>query len=96
MTGFPKEKPERDEGYLDWIRGCPCHKCGRPAQYLDRNQAHHVETGGTATKCSDYKTVPLCPRCHAWADKSKQSVEELLPVAMAYRIYYQRYIEGGT
>ena len=76
---FWKEKPERDEKYLAWIRTLPCLECMCPAEVNGEKMidAHHIETGGTATKCSDYLTVPLCRAtargCHAKADKSKES-----------------------
>ena len=53
-----KPRTYRNKAYLKYIRNLPCLVCGRPAV------PHHVETGGTAMKCSDYRTIPLCQGCH--------------------------------
>lgn len=63
LTREPKRTrrgPERDEAYLAFIRRQPClvPGCTRPAE------AHHFGRGGTALKCSDYETVPLCHEHH--------------------------------
>lgn len=60
---IPKQKPERDEDYLAFIRTLPCSKCGRPAPSC----AHHHPLAGhssTGSKTSDYRSVPLCCDCH--------------------------------
>lgn len=81
---FPKEKPFRSEKKLAWIREHNCNDCQWPAE-LGNIEAHHIETGGTATRCGDDLTVPLCNAnargCHPKADKSKQSAEKYRPVA---------------
>lgn len=55
----PRQKrngPPRDPAYLAFVRRHPCvvPGCRRKAE------AHHYGSGGVATKCSDYETVPLC------------------------------------
>lgn len=49
--------------------------------YPAPSDAHYVQTGGVALKCSDYLTVPLCPAfargCHLRADKSRCMAAEL-------------------
>jgi hypothetical protein len=51
-----------DESYLQFVRVQPCCACGRSAP----SEAHHWGPGhkGVGTKVSDYRTVPLCLRCH--------------------------------
>jgi len=52
----------RSKVYLDWVRQHPCASC----QSDQGTEAHHFfeGEGGMSLKCSDYHTVPLCPRCH--------------------------------
>lgn len=91
MISFPKEVTERDEEYLAFIRSQDCCECGWPA-VLGRIDAHHIKTGGTGIKCSDYLTVPLCNisarGCHPKADKSPESFRKYLPRAHFYRRKY--------
>lgn len=64
MTAIPKPKRERDEAYLAWIRTLPCLVCGGTLSV----DAHHVREkgkGGTGTKPSDRRTVPLCREAHS-------------------------------
>jgi hypothetical protein len=58
VLAFPKPMRLQDRGYLRWIRQQPC--------LIDHVQAdaHHVDVGGVGTKGSDYRTLPLCRRCH--------------------------------
>lgn len=78
-------KTPRDEAYLDFVRLHDCVECGWPA-HLGKIEAHHIETGGTSIKCSDYLTVSLCAAdargCHAAADKSPESAEKYRPYAL--------------
>jgi hypothetical protein len=60
MNPQPKSKPARSPKYLYWIRRQPCTVCQRP----DSIDAHHTESGGIATKGSDYSAIPLCVFCH--------------------------------
>lgn len=57
---LPFAKPTRLESadYLRFIRRQGCLIDGASAQ------AHHLEAGGIGTKGSDFRTVPLCVRCH--------------------------------
>lgn len=86
MKPQPKLKPVRDPKYLAYIRTMDCLDCGWPAE-LKGIEAHHIETGGTATKCGDDLTVPLCTfppygrGCHSKADKSPESAEKYRPIA---------------
>lgn len=92
----PKETTPRDPAYLDFIRSHNCAECGWPA-HLGQIEAHHVETGGTGIKCSDYLTVALCgPRargCHRKADKTPSSIKKYLPLTKRYVAEYVR--QGG-
>ena len=94
MTPQPKEKTPRDEGFRDWLRTFDCCECGWPAHIRRPTggnfiEAHHILTGGTSIKASDYEEVPLCAidarGCHANADKSPESVEKYKPLAAMYR-----------
>ena len=55
-----RSNAERDEDYLNFIRGQPCmvEGCTEPSE------AHHIENDGLSLKCSDYRTVPLCGHHH--------------------------------
>lgn len=57
---FQKQKPDRDNKYLSWIRSLPCLICRLPAP----SQSHHSSTGGKGTKASDYTCLPLCHMHH--------------------------------
>jgi len=50
----------RSEEYLDYIRAKSCSVSG----CNDGSIAHHVLPGGTAIKCSDFGTIPLCWEHH--------------------------------
>ena len=80
----PKGKTPRDAAYLDFVRTFDCVGCGWPA-HMNKIEAHHIETGGTSIKCSDYLAVPLCAAdargCHAAADKSPESADGFKPYA---------------
>jgi len=58
-----KERPTRDVNYLDHVRKqfcCACYASGP-------SDPHHwagKEEKATGRKVSDYRTVPLCRRCH--------------------------------
>jgi hypothetical protein len=58
VLAFPKPVRFEDDAYLRFIRRQPCLICGAASQ------AHHVQAGGVGTKCSDYRTVPLCHNHH--------------------------------
>ena len=55
VPAFPKPVRLEDPDYLRFIRrqGCLLH----PQVAAD---AHHLEARGVGTKCSDYRTIPLC------------------------------------
>lgn len=55
-----KSNPERNEPYLAFIRNKPCLGCGQPGP----SDPHHFGPRGIATKTSDFRTVPLCRKCH--------------------------------
>ena len=75
----------RDPAFLDFVRTFDCIGCKWPA-HLKLIEAHHIYTGGTSIKCSDYDTVPLCGAdargCHAAADKDEKSGEKFKPFAL--------------
>lgn len=82
---IPKEKPYRNEKYLDFVRSHECIECGWPPE-LGLIEAHHIRTGGIATKCGDNETVPLCGfyarKCHNKADKNPDSYEKYKAFAL--------------
>lgn len=57
-NSLPKGKIDRNADYLDYIRSLPCLVCDKQAE------PHHVETGGTSIKGTDYATVPFCREHH--------------------------------
>lgn len=56
--------PQRDRGYLAWIRTLPCLCCGSET---DIQAAHTGSDGGMAIKASDGTAIPLCADCHTAA-----------------------------
>lgn len=51
----------RSDRYLDFVRGKHCIGCAHPAP----SDPHHWSpTRGISFKAPDYRTVPLCRRCH--------------------------------
>ena len=52
--------PPRDAEYLKYVRSLPCCVTGVTKDIV----VHHVLTGGKATKCSDYATVPMNAMMH--------------------------------
>lgn len=61
-TSF-KQKTPRNKKYLDWIKTIPCCICLKPPL----SDPHHVNEdgkGGKGIKCSDYRAIPLCHKCH--------------------------------
>lgn len=65
LTPNPKpQKPARDRAYLNFVRSGECLAC----ETSERSQAAHVRMGhkgGMGQKPSDYRTLPLCHRCHS-------------------------------
>lgn len=53
---FPKPTRLKSPPYLAWIRQQHCLGCGAQAQ------AHHTTSKGSGG--SDFRSVPLCWRCH--------------------------------
>lgn len=52
--------PARSEAYLAFVRSHPCCACSAPAP----SDPHHFGRRGMGQKTDDYRTVPLCRRCH--------------------------------
>lgn len=66
MDVTPRPKPSKsiqDKAWKNHVQSQPCLFCGRtPA-----GEAHHVRFGhkaGMGTKPDDYRTIPLCHKCH--------------------------------
>lgn len=63
VNPLPKEKPERNEAYLAFIRGKPCSVTGKHGQSV----AHHHPKHGHSTmggKCSDFRALPITQHLH--------------------------------
>lgn len=56
VLAFPKPSRLKSRAYLNWIRRQPCL-----VDYVVA-QAHHTTSVGSGG--SDFRTVPLCHRCH--------------------------------
>lgn len=55
--------PARDKNFLAYVRVRACCVCGAPGP----SHAHHHGPRGAGQKTDDFRTVPLCDRCHrAW------------------------------
>jgi len=60
MIACPKPRlAERSGAYLRFVRSLPCFSCGGTG-----GQAHHEGPRGLGRKTSDFRTVPICWRCH--------------------------------
>ena len=57
---FFKELPERDEKYKAFIRSKPCIVPGCTERRTVAHHQHKEGHGGKSTKCSDYRTLPVC------------------------------------
>ena len=53
-----KPTRDRDEGYLDFVRGLPCGVC-----LSGESDPHHLQSRGAGG--SDYTSIPLCRRHHS-------------------------------
>jgi hypothetical protein len=73
FRSFFKKVTVRDKKRLDFARQLPCAGCGSPAP----NDVHHEGEHGMGIKASDYDSLPLCRKCHAWRHQSGPSVFEL-------------------
>lgn len=61
MTALPKRKPLRSEEYKAYIRAQPCAGCHAPPP----SDAHHHGPRGMSQKTDDYRTIPVCRKCHS-------------------------------
>jgi hypothetical protein len=69
---LPKPKRITDKKYLQFIRELLCIICMKPAP----SEPHHWNEkgqGGMGTKCSDYRTIPLCFDHHREAHLEKRT-----------------------
>jgi len=62
---YDKTVLDRDEDYLNFVRNVPCIICG-----AGNSHAHHMDTGGTGVKGSDYSAIPLCHIHHTGSNTS--------------------------
>ena len=84
MNPQPKPKTPTDKAYRKRVEQLPCCKCGEP--WKDRAAHHEQEIGhgSMGRKCSDYRCIPLCDRCHKlrhnqgrytfWGDKDPEKI----------------------
>ena len=87
MISYPKNKPYRNEKYLDFIRNKSCVVCGNP-----HVAPHHIRRSywqaGTGIKPHDYVTLPLCHRHH------DPSIEKEILIERKIIEYLMEYIES--
>lgn len=58
-------QPLRDKRYLAYVREQPCCSCQSPGP----SDPHHFGPHGMGQKTDDYRTSPLCRKCHDhWHD----------------------------
>jgi len=59
---------QQREFYKSWIRSKPCCWCQSVRRVTSTEVSHHnystLGPSGMGIKCSDYRTVPLCSKCH--------------------------------
>lgn len=62
---LPKDSPDRDRSYLDYVRSEICAVWADDAAHCAGvTEASHLEVLGKGIKASDYLTVPLCTAHH--------------------------------
>jgi hypothetical protein len=63
---LPKDAPDRDRPYLDYVRGELCAAWPEDSTHCAGvTEAAHLEVAGKGIKASDYLAVPLCTFHHA-------------------------------
>lgn len=60
MHVAPSRGPARHPLYLAYVRAKPCCHCSAPGP----SDPHHFGVRGTGQKTDDFRTVPLCRKCH--------------------------------
>jgi hypothetical protein len=61
---YQPSRPQKDPGYLRWLRTRPCCVCGTETYVC----AAHTGGKGLSQKNDDHKAVPLCESCHLTGD----------------------------
>lgn len=90
---FPKQVPSRNPKYLEFIR---TFKCCIGGCFRVPSIPHHVFAEGTSTKCSDYKTIPLCNFHHTefhTIGRLKFAVEHCIDYYKLIAMYMEAYLE---
>ncbi len=82
-------KPARAPHYLAFVRQLTCVICG--AQ--EPNDPHHYGSRGVGQKTDDYRTVPLCRRCHDRVHDGKES-SDFSPRIVNILVKYLRVVEN--
>jgi hypothetical protein len=59
-----KVPPDRVDKYLEFVRTKACCICSYPPKSAPHHWSPKAFVGGMGSKTSDYRTVPLCQRCH--------------------------------
>lgn len=83
------ESPARSPAYLAFVRQLSCAICGS----LPPNDPHHVGKHGMGQKTDDYRTVPICRRCHDEAHNGRIDKRDLQAKVIDTLVRYLRIVE---
>jgi len=83
-------KPARAPHYLAFVRQLPCCVCGSP----EPNDPHHWGPRGMGSKTDDFRTVPLCRRCHDRIHDGRDQCKDFNARIVNTLVKYLRIVEG--
>lgn len=86
------QSPARAPHYLAYVRQQTCAFCGADPP----NSAHHEGPRGMGQKTDDYRTIPLCVKCHHeyHLGSSNISRSEINKFLVNVLVRYLRIVEG--
>ncbi len=72
-----RRNPARDKQYLAYITTLPCEGYPQDTCGAMPVQAHHYGAHSMGQKTDDYRTIPLCYKCHdRWHKQYKKGEDE--------------------
>lgn len=95
-------KPVRSAKYLAWIREFNCVVCDAPPPNHPHHYAGRSGVGGMGEKTDDYRTVPLCWRCHRkihdygidkFEEKTTFGHAELQEIQLKFLVFWANQLE---
>lgn len=83
------ESPARAPHYLAFVRQQNCCRCGADP----RSDPDHIGPRGMGQKTDDYRTVPLCRRCHDLRHQGKLDDFDWQHQMINVLVRYLRFVE---